>query len=700
MERSWPVGIAVLKLLSLRVGSQNQARCTRFRNGLMGCVLALLALHGATPLTAQQPVACSAATEPRPLRAGGLEELVSEVVIECQGGASGSLSVAHRLENAPLANTRFQDISLGSLFDALVLFNDPAPENQIEGSSVSSLLEPDPVAPGFEGFTGAFGLGYQPSGTVYRIVNVRADVSRLPVGEQVLASLLVLASSGEPILQELLPLGTVAAGFDAEVQALPGRVRLSLAEEGGPGLFRKRVATDAAGALQRQNVPGARYGTESGFIPEFDDLAEPPNQGLAGHGTRFAVELPAAPPGVTFRAPGCVASNDASSGLEIRSVSGFEADFSGGQPDAMCDTSPKEVADVMLYEVTGSSGVTGAEIQDRFLIDLAADCAGDSVNGPLTLRARLAPSGPSASGGGAPQQAVQASFPRFAESAFREFQIESARLCGEPPPKPVVPSAAVLNAASSEPGLAVAPGVLVSIFGENLAGSTVLAPAVPLPRSLGGVTVTIGGVTAPLAFVSPGQINAQFPWEATLNRGAGQAAKIAAQNTDTATLIVENSGVAGDPVEIPVSDLSPGVFTFDFGPGRAVAINPDGSVAQPAGSLDGVDTRPARIGQPLVLLATGLGPTSPPAETGDDSLDQNGAFVQRDTTTPVRVFLGGAEAVVFFAGMSPEFVGVQQINITRVPETVSPGDAVSLIVEVGELRSRDDVTIAVAEAAP
>ena len=217
MQRSWSVGI-VVKFLSRRGG---KACRTRFRNRLTGCALALAALLSATAATAQQPVACSAAAEPRPLRAGGLEELVSEVVIECQGGASGSLSVAHRLENAPLANTRFQDISLGSLFDALILFDDPAPENQIEGSSVSSLLEPDPVAPGFEGFTGAFGLAYLPSGTVYRIVNVRADVSRLPVGEQVLASLLVLAPTGEPILQELVPLGTVVAGFDAEVKRCP-----------------------------------------------------------------------------------------------------------------------------------------------------------------------------------------------------------------------------------------------------------------------------------------------------------------------------------------------------------------------------------------------------------------------------------------------------------------------------------------------
>lgn len=70
---------------------------------------------------------------------------------------------------------------------------------------------------------------------------------------------------------------------------------------------------------------------------------------------------------------------------------------------------------------------------------------------------------------------------------------------------------AVVSAANGQAG-PFAPGSLISIFGSGLAGST-LAARTPLPTTLGGVSVQLGGIKAPLLFVSPGQINAQIPWE-------------------------------------------------------------------------------------------------------------------------------------------------------------------------------------------
>lgn len=125
----------------------------------------------------------------------------------------------------------------------------------------------------------------------------------------------------------------------------------------------------------------------------------------------------------------------------------------------------------------------------------------------------------------------------------------------------------------------------------------------------------------------------------------------------------------------------------------------DGAVAQTAGSVPGLLTRPVRIGEPLIILATGLGPlTGPPMESGNNSLDENGAFVQRDTAVAPRVFVGGQEAQVAFSGASPEFVGVYQVNIVAVPQGVVPGTAVPLVIQMGEVRSREDVTIAVTPA--
>jgi len=188
-------------------------------------------------------------------------------------------------------------------------------------------------------------------------------------------------------------------------------------------------------------------------------------------------------------------------------------------------------------------------------------------------------------------------------------------------------------------------------------------------------------IEVPLLFVSSTQINFQVPWEV---------------DTDTAQLVLSVEGVESDPIEVQLAEFAPGIFTFDFGPGRAVAINPDGSIAQPAGSLS--NSRPVRIVEPLVILATGLGPVSPPATTGDNALDDEGAFVRHDTVETPTVRVGGVEAPVFFSGLSPEFVGVYQVNLTRVPEGVEPGDAVPLEIEIGGVSSGDGATIAVAPA--
>src|SRR5437773_11943920 len=60
----------------------------------------------------------------------------------------------------------------------------------------------------------------------------------------------------------------------------------------------------------------------------------------------------------------------------------------------------------------------------------------------------------------------------------------------------------------------VAPGSAVAILGTNLASAVVSAKALPLPATLGGVSVLVNGtLAAPLFYVSPTQISAQLPYE-------------------------------------------------------------------------------------------------------------------------------------------------------------------------------------------
>jgi uncharacterized protein (TIGR03437 family) len=58
------------------------------------------------------------------------------------------------------------------------------------------------------------------------------------------------------------------------------------------------------------------------------------------------------------------------------------------------------------------------------------------------------------------------------------------------------------------------------------------------------------------------------------------------------------------------------------------------------------------------------------------------------------VLIGGVQAQVAFSGLSPEFPGVNQINVV-VPQGVTPGNAVPLQLQVGGITSTDQVTIAI-----
>jgi hypothetical protein len=131
-----------------------------------------------------------------------------------------------------------------------------------------------------------------------------------------------------------------------------------------------------------------------------------------------------------------------------------------------------------------------------------------------------------------------------------------------------------LNGASLATTEPLTPGSLVSIFGADFASSNAEAGSIPLPPTLGGVSVTISGVPAPLLFVSPSQINLQVPWEVS-----GSTADIA---------VTTAQGTALAPFNASVGPLSPGIFTTQSGKGQAVAINSDGSLAGPTGSIPGL----------------------------------------------------------------------------------------------------------------
>ncbi len=249
---------------------------------------------------------------------------------------------------------------------------------------------------------------------------------------------------------------------------------------------------------------------------------------------------------------------------------------------------------------------------------------------------------------------------------------------------PVVSSGGVLNAASNDKtGQPLAPGSLVSIYGTNLVTATGGAGNIPLPGSLSGTSVTFNGITAPMLSTYHGpsydQLNVQIPW---------QAVAIAPATSNGATrLVVTRGNVSSDPYTVNATYASPGIFTTGSGPGQAIAYgNSDYVIAGPTSAV----THPIKTGDALIILATGLGAVDQPVNSGD--VPASGVLA-RTLITPT-VLVGGVPAQVLFSGLTPQFVGVYQINII-VPANAPTGDAVSLQIQMNGMTSRNDVTIAV-----
>ncbi|HEX9003958.1 MAG TPA: IPT/TIG domain-containing protein, partial [Blastocatellia bacterium] len=199
----------------------------------------------------------------------------------------------------------------------------------------------------------------------------------------------------------------------------------------------------------------------------------------------------------------------------------------------------------------------------------------------------------------------------------------------------------LVNAASYD--VAVAPGSIGALFGAGMATQTVIASTVPLPKTLGGVTVKINGIDAPLFFVSPNQINLQVPSGATVG---------------TSSIQVFNNGIAAavGTGTANVAEAAPGILTTDLsGKNQAIALNSDLSPNSDFDKSPGA--RPEASGNVVVIYATGIGNTNP--------LVADGAAAPGDplsiSTGTTSVSIGGIAAEVQFSGLAPGFVGLWQI---------------------------------------
>jgi uncharacterized protein (TIGR03437 family) len=214
----------------------------------------------------------------------------------------------------------------------------------------------------------------------------------------------------------------------------------------------------------------------------------------------------------------------------------------------------------------------------------------------------------------------------------------------------------------------LAPGSILSLFGQKLSAVQGQASSLPLPRTINGVRVLVNGQEAPLFYVSTTQINAQLPVELT----PGTSAQV----------VVDNNGVSSTPETIQITTVSPGIFTLGppFGQQGAVLIANTNVLAMPATA--GVPSRPAQAGETVSVFCTGLGATDPAVASGSAAPSSPPAVVK----SPVAVSIGGLPAMVSFAGLVPGYAGIYQVN-AQVPAGIAPGDAVPLVITQGAARS-------------
>jgi uncharacterized protein (TIGR03437 family) len=234
------------------------------------------------------------------------------------------------------------------------------------------------------------------------------------------------------------------------------------------------------------------------------------------------------------------------------------------------------------------------------------------------------------------------------------FQITGSVAAG----LPAINAGGIVSAASlmPAPNSQVAPGQIVSIFGQNFLGAgsaNAKADVTPLPEQLGpqNTTVTACGRAFPLYSVSPSQINAQVPFECPT---AGVV---------TATVTV--GGQTGSQT-FTLAPAAPGIFTVDgSGAGEGVIVHADNSLVNTA--------QPASAGEQVTIYATGLGATNPSFATGA------AANLVNHTVLPLSVTIGGKVATVTSGGLAQGGVGLYQIGVI-VPAGLTGSQAVAITV--------------------
>jgi len=222
----------------------------------------------------------------------------------------------------------------------------------------------------------------------------------------------------------------------------------------------------------------------------------------------------------------------------------------------------------------------------------------------------------------------------------------------------------------------ISPNSYVNIKGANL--STVTDPWDQhvtngvLPKQLDGVSVTIGGKSAFVQYVSSGLIQVLTPPDL----GMGSVA-----------VTVTTSVGTSPAVNVTSQTYTPGFFPWPAN--QPAATHVDFSYAAKNGTIPGMTTVPIKPGEYVILWGTGFGPTNPAIPIG--------AAVPLGTiyyvATPPSLTLNNQPMTYYATALAPTFAGLYQV-VAQVPSSMPNGDW-PIIATVGGVSSPTGVLLTV-----
>jgi uncharacterized protein (TIGR03437 family) len=228
---------------------------------------------------------------------------------------------------------------------------------------------------------------------------------------------------------------------------------------------------------------------------------------------------------------------------------------------------------------------------------------------------------------------------------------------------PTVAPDGVVSATAFKSSAVTSPGSWLEIFGANLSPTTRAWEGSDFtgntaPTALDNVSVTVGGKSAYVAYVSPTQLNVLVPEGVAIGAGVPVVVKSPAGESQAASV---------NTADIAPELLSPSSFAVG-GRQYVVATLParDGSITYvgPTGAIAGVNIRPAEPGEVITLYGIGFGPVTPATPAGSIATQTS------SVTNPVTVQFGSTPATVQYAGLAPGFVGLYQFNV-QVPNVLA-----------------------------